>query len=397
VLWRRARQRFCERRFRLRQRHAVLRPLRARHRRHHPPEIELKLLGEHRVGCRIRAEQALLLRVRLHQPNVLFVAPGETQIRQRFRIYRKKAHRRAVFRRHVGERRAVRQSQIRKPGAVEFHEFSDHAFLAQDLRDRQHQVRCRRAFVQTAVQLEAQHRRNQHREWLPQHGRLGFDSAHAPAKHAQAVDHRRVRVRAHQRVGKCESRSVLLRVENHAREILQVHLVANACIRRHHLEVLKTLLTPAEKSVALHVPLEFHQRVERQRVTRAEAIHLHRVIDYQLGRQQRIDFFRIASELPHRLAHRRKIHHRRHAGEVLQQHARRHERDFLRRNRFRVPLRQRAHILGVNEAAVLVAQQILEKHFQREGKARDFADSGAVKRVQPENLERVAANGQLAP
>ena len=36
-----------------------------------------------------------------------------------------------------------------------------------------------------------------------------------------------------------------------------------------------------------------------------------------------------AAEVDHRVAHRGEIDHARHAGEVLQEHARRHERDFL--------------------------------------------------------------------
>ena len=43
--------------------------------------------------------------------------------------------------------------------------------------------------------------RDQHRDGLAEHRRLGLDAAHAPAQHADAVDHRGVRVGAHQRVG----------------------------------------------------------------------------------------------------------------------------------------------------------------------------------------------------
>ena len=36
---------------------------------------------------------------------------------------------------------------------------------------------------------------------LPEHARLGFDAADAPADNAEAVDHRRVRIGADERVG----------------------------------------------------------------------------------------------------------------------------------------------------------------------------------------------------
>ena len=85
--------------------------------------------------------------------------------------------------------------------AEELDELADHALLAQHLGDGQHQVGRRRALAHLAVQAEADHLRDQHRHRLAQHGRLGLDAAHAPAQHAQAVDHGGVRVGADQRVG----------------------------------------------------------------------------------------------------------------------------------------------------------------------------------------------------
>ena len=94
--------------------------------------------------------------------------------------------------------------RLRKPGAVEFDEFSDDAFLAQHLRDGQHEIGGRGAFGQAAVQLEADHGGNQHRERLAEHGGLGFDAADAPAEHAQAVDHGGVRIGADERIGESD-------------------------------------------------------------------------------------------------------------------------------------------------------------------------------------------------
>ena len=53
---------------------------------------------------------------------------------------------------------------------------------------------------QLARQPEADDLRDQHRDRLAEHRRLGLDAADAPAEHAEAVDHRRVRVGADQRV-----------------------------------------------------------------------------------------------------------------------------------------------------------------------------------------------------
>ena len=180
----------------------------------------------------------------------------------------------------------------------------------------------------------ADHLRDQHRDRLAQHGGLGLDSADAPAQHAQAVDHRGVRIGADQRVGIGQrlARLAVRADEHHARQVLQIDLVHDAGVRRHDREVLERRLSPAQKRIALFVALELQLGVELERLRRAELIHLHRVVDHQLRRLQRIDQRRIAAQRLHRIAHRRQVHHRGHAGEVLQQHAARHERDLLRRN-----------------------------------------------------------------
>ena len=66
---------------------------------------------------------------------------------------------------------------------------------------RQHQVGGGRALGQRAGEAEADDLRDQHRDRLAEHRRLGLDAADAPAEHAQAVDHRGVRVGADQGVG----------------------------------------------------------------------------------------------------------------------------------------------------------------------------------------------------
>jgi hypothetical protein len=55
---------------------------------------------------------------------------------------------------------------------------------------------------------------------------------------------------------------------------------------------------------------------------------MHRVVDHELGRDQRVDARRVAAELRHRVAHRREVDDGGHAGEVLHDDARRRERDL---------------------------------------------------------------------
>src|SRR6218665_1166573 len=60
---------------------------------------------------------------------------------------------------------------------------------------------------------------------LAQHRGLGLDAAHAPADHADAVDHRGVAVGADQRIGIMNAVSGLMHA---ARQILQIDLVHDA-------------------------------------------------------------------------------------------------------------------------------------------------------------------------
>ena len=84
--------------------------------------------------------------------------------------------------------------------AEELDELADHAVLAQQLGDREHEIGRRRALRHRAGQADAQHLRDQHRARLAEHRGLRLDAADAPADHAEAVDHRRVRIGADQRV-----------------------------------------------------------------------------------------------------------------------------------------------------------------------------------------------------
>ena len=122
-----------------------------------------------------------------------------------------------------------------------------------------------------------------------------------------------------------------------AREILDVDLVHDAGLGRHHAEVAERGLAPAQEHVALAIAVVLEIGVQLQRVGGAEVIDLHRVIDDELDRLQRVDLVRIAAERDDAVAHRGEIDDAGHAGEVLQQDARRHERDFLLADRLRDP------------------------------------------------------------
>ena len=99
--------------------------------------------------------------------------------------------------------RSVRDMAV-ETGAVELDEFIDHAFFAQHLCDGEHEVGGSDAFVEFARKFETDHIGQQHVHRLAEHDGFGFDAAHAPADHAETVDHGGVRVGADERIGEGE-------------------------------------------------------------------------------------------------------------------------------------------------------------------------------------------------
>ena len=96
-------------------------------------------------------------------------------------------------------------------------------------------------------------------------------------------------------------------------------------------------LAPAQERVALAVALELELGVALEREPLGEHVHLDRVVDHELDRHERVDPGRVAAEVLHRVAHRGQVHDRRHAGEVLHQHARGREGDLAATARRRRP------------------------------------------------------------
>jgi hypothetical protein len=347
-----------------------------------------------RFGIRIagHAEEALRLRIRFNQRDLFGLAPRQLQVVERHLVDRENRDCRAVLGAHVAQRGAVGDRQMLEPRAEELHELADDAVLAQLLGDGQHQVGRRRAFQHRAGQAEAQHLRDEHRDWLAEHRGLRFDAADAPSHHAQTVHHRRVRVGADQRVGETDLTVGRIGRHDDAREILEVHLVDDAGVRRDDAEVGEGVLPPAEKRVALLVARELQLGVQLESVGLAEVVDLHRVIDHQLDRLQRVDLVRIAAEPRDAVAHGREVHNRRNAREVLQQHACRRERNLALHRALDVPPGQRFDVGGLHEAAVLVAEEVLEQDFQGKRQPGDLGEPRALERWEAEHLVGTAAH-----
>ncbi len=357
-------KRLLERRLGLAERHPVLRPLRPGEARLDAREVELERVAEQRIGRSALAPHALRLGVGLDQGDPLGRAAGQAQIVEGQPIDREDAAGGTVFGRHVAQRRAISERQPVETVAEILDELADHALPAQHLGHGQDEIGRGGAFGQLTGELEADHLGNDHRDRLTEHRRLGLDAAHAPAEHAEAIDHRGVAVGADQGVGEGELAVALAHRPDHLRQIFQIDLVTDAGARRHDPEVVEGARPPAEESVALGVAFILALDVDLEGARIAERVDLNRMVDHQIDRRERVDPLGVAAEVEHRLAHRREIDHRRHTGEVLHQHPRRPIGDFLVRAARLEPGDQGLEVLGRDAPAVLMAEQILEQHLQ---------------------------------
>ena len=117
-----------------------------------------------------------------------------------------------------------------------------------------------RTFRQAAVKLEADDFGNQHRKRLAEHGGFCFNAADAPAENTEGVNHGGVRIGANEGIGISFQAIAVGHGADDAREIFDVHLVADAGVRRHDLEITEGVLAPAEKLVALDDCAEIRAR-----------------------------------------------------------------------------------------------------------------------------------------
>ena len=179
-----------------------------------------------------------------------------------------------------------------------------------------------------------------------------------------------------QRVGQRHRADRILAQADALRQELQIDLVDDPHARRHDAEVAKRLLAPAKKLVALAVPLELDGNVLGERVGRAKLVDLHRVVDHQIDRHQRVDLLGIAAEPFHRAAHRRQVNDARHAGKVLKHNASQLQWDFSARPARGPPGRQPPHVVLGYLVAVAVAQDALQEHADRIGQCRDLGQPG---------------------
>ena len=199
---------------------------------------------------------------------MLVAAARCPQIIHTFFVNREKAHRRAVFGRHVRNRRAVHDRQRRRARTEKFHKLPDHLRLAKHFRGGEREVGRGDAFAQCAGYVNADNVWCEKIYRLAEHAGFGFDAADAPSDDAEAVDHRCVRIRADERVedGRWEIGVGRWGRQDAFGEIFQIDLMHDADAGWNDLERIERLHAPFQKLIALAVALEFHLQILFQRV-----------------------------------------------------------------------------------------------------------------------------------
>jgi len=178
---------------------------------------------------------------------------------------------------------------------------------------------------------------------------------------------------------------------DHAREIFEIHLMANACTRGNRFEILERSLPPTKEGIAFDVALELELRVEAEGIGCAEAVHLNGVINDKLDGKKRIDALRVAADFVDGFAHGGEIHDCGNAGKVLQENTRGHEGDFFFFGA-RSPGGKGSDVIGVNEAAILATQEIFKKDAERKRKFREIIDALFFEEFEALNLEDLRAD-----
>ncbi|RMP63452.1 hypothetical protein ALQ18_200068 [Pseudomonas marginalis pv. marginalis] len=198
---------------------------------------------------------------------------------------------------------------------------------------------------------------------MAEHRGFSLNAANAPTENAQAVNHGGVRIGADQGVRVGDVPAAFVSVPHRLAKIFQVNLVTDAGAWRHHTEAVEGFLPPTQESVALVIALHFDTHVFFKRIVVTELIHGDRVVNHQVNRRQRVNLVNIATQPLHRFAHGGQIHHRRHAGKVLHQDARRAVGNFAIGMTGLQPIDDGFQIINLHGVAIHMTQQVFQQHF----------------------------------
>ena len=185
---------------------------------------------------------------------------------------------------------------------------------------------------------------------------------------------------------------MLLLAEHNLRQVFQVNLMDDAGAWRYYLEIVESLLAPAQKLIAFAVAFKLQRHVLFQCLGGTEIVDHDRMVNDQLSRCQRVNFLRIPAQLLHGIAHGSQIDHRRYAGKILHDDPRRGKRNFRGCRILRIVFGQRKNVLSGNSLAVFVPEQIFQQNFQR---IRQAGQIGLLlEGIEPEDLIILTVNSK---
>ncbi|CAB4651787.1 unannotated protein [freshwater metagenome] len=143
----------------------------------------------------------------------------------------------------------------------------------------------------------------------------------------------------------------------------------NAGTGWHHLEVVKSGLSPTQELVALTVSFILNIDVACEGIWLPKKVGDDRVVDNKLGWREGVDLARIAAQINNCLAHSCQVNDAGNASEILQHHAGWGELDFCGWLRVGIPTAERADLVLGDVGTVFGAQQVLQQHFEAEGES----------------------------
>ena len=181
----------------------------------------------------------------------------------------------------------------------------------------EHQIGGRRPFGEFAGETDADDLGELHRDRLAEHRGLGLDAADAPADDADAADHRRVAVRADERVGEEPVLAVALASVDDLPQVFEVHLVDDAGARRNNAKIVERLLGPLERAITLAVSLVLQFDVPFVGVFGPEEVDLHAVVDDEVAWDLRFDDGGVLPVARGGRPKRREVDDGRNPGEIL--------------------------------------------------------------------------------
>ena len=121
------------------------------------------------------------------------------------------------------------------------------------------------------------------------------------------------------------------------------------------------------------------------------------MIDDQVGGHDRIDPVGVALHPGHGVPHGGQVYHAGHAGEVLEDHARRHEGELPGGIAAWRPAGQRLDVLVCHDAASGEPERVLEQDTDGEGKPVEPGDAGLFEAWEAVDRGARGAEGDLSP